>query len=51
MFDTIGGLPIHPLVVHAAVVLGPLAALLLLGYAFRPGWAHGRCCSRVVSRP
>ncbi|MEZ5191884.1 MAG: DUF2231 domain-containing protein [Nocardioides sp.] len=41
MFDTIGGLPIHPLVVHAAVVLGPLAALLLLGYAFRPGWRAG----------
>ncbi len=28
MFDEIDGLPLHPLVVHAAVVLIPLAALL-----------------------
>jgi uncharacterized membrane protein len=28
--DTIGGLPVHPLVVHAVVVLVPLAVLLLL---------------------
>ncbi|MDQ3094515.1 MAG: hypothetical protein M3Q82_00890 [Actinomycetota bacterium] len=28
MFDEIDGLPLHPLVVHAAVVLVPLAALL-----------------------
>ena len=26
MFDTISGLPVHPLVVHAVVVLGPLVA-------------------------
>jgi hypothetical protein len=38
MFDTIAGLPVHPLVVHAAVVLGPLAALLLLVYAFKARW-------------
>lgn len=30
LFDTVAGLPLHPLVVHAAVVLLPLAALLLL---------------------
>ena len=30
MPDTIGGLPVHPLVVHAVVVLVPLAALLLV---------------------
>jgi hypothetical protein len=30
LFDTVAGLPVHPLVVHAAVVLLPLAALLLL---------------------
>ncbi len=41
MFDTIGGLPVHALVVHAVVVLGPLAALLLVGYAARPGWRAG----------
>ena len=27
LFDSVGGLPVHPLVVHAAVVLLPLAAL------------------------
>jgi uncharacterized membrane protein len=41
MFDTIAGLPVHPLVVHAAVVLGPLAALLLLIYTFKPAWRVG----------
>lgn len=41
MFDTIGGLPVHALVVHAVVVLGPLAALLLVAYAARPGWRAG----------
>ncbi len=29
-FDTVAGLPLHPLVVHAAVVLLPLAALVLV---------------------
>jgi uncharacterized membrane protein len=33
----INGLPLHPLVVHAAVVLTPLAALLALGYVV-PKW-------------
>lgn len=41
MFDLIGGLPIHPLVVHAAVVLGPLTGLLLLIYVLRPAWRYG----------
>lgn len=30
VFDVIGGLPLHPLVVHATVVLVPLAALAVL---------------------
>lgn len=30
MLDVVGGLPIHPLVVHATVVLVPLAALSVL---------------------
>ena len=30
--------PVHPLVVHAVVVLGPLAALAGLLYAFVPRW-------------
>lgn len=33
MFDTILGLPLHPLVVHAVVVLAPLTALMLLLFA------------------
>ncbi|MEO5665701.1 MAG: DUF2231 domain-containing protein [Nocardioides sp.] len=34
----INGLPLHPLVVHAVVVLGPLAGLTGLAYAFVPRW-------------
>lgn len=30
MFDTIGGIPMHPLIVHGVVVLVPLTALLVL---------------------
>jgi hypothetical protein len=45
MFDEIFGLPAHPLIIHAAVVLTPLLAALSVAYAvlprFRPqlGWA------------
>ena len=34
----VNGLPLHPLVVHAVVVLGPLAALTGLAYALVPRW-------------
>jgi uncharacterized membrane protein len=34
----INGLPLHPLVVHAAVVFGPLAATAALVYVFAPRW-------------
>jgi uncharacterized membrane protein len=34
----LGGLPLHPLVIHAAVVFGPLAALCALGYALLDRW-------------
>ena len=34
----IAGLPLHPLVVHAAVVLIPLTALLTIGLAVLPRW-------------
>ncbi len=34
----INGLPLHVLVVHAAVVFGPLAALAALAYVALPGW-------------
>ena len=34
----IGGLPLHPLVVHAVVVFAPLAALVAMVYAAMPAW-------------
>lgn len=34
----INGIPLHPLVVHAVVVFGPLAALLGVVHAFVPRW-------------
>jgi hypothetical protein len=42
----INGLPLHPLVVHAAVVLGPLAALAALAYV---GWPRQRDLLRWVA--
>lgn len=41
LFDTVTGLPVHPLVVHAVVVLGPLAALLAVAYVVVPRWRVG----------
>jgi len=38
MFDTVNGLPLHPLVVHAVVVLVPLMALLTFLVALLPTW-------------
>lgn len=38
MFDLINGLPVHPLVVHAVVVLLPLACLGTIAIAVRPRW-------------
>lgn len=38
MFDLIDGLPVHPLVVHAVVVLLPLAVLGTIAIAVRPAW-------------
>src|SRR4051794_31596496 len=35
---TIGGLPLHPLVVHATVVFLPLTITLVLVFAVLPGW-------------
>jgi hypothetical protein len=40
MFDVINGLPLHPLVVHAVVVLLPLGILGTIAMAVRPGWRH-----------
>lgn len=38
MFDLINGIPVHPLVVHAVVVLLPLAMLGTIAIAVRPCW-------------
>ncbi len=38
MFDLFNGLPVHPLVVHAVVVLLPLAAVGTLAIAVKPAW-------------
>ena len=40
MFDTITGLPIHPLVVHAVIVLLPLACLGAIAIAVKPDWSR-----------
>ena len=47
MPDTVNGLPVHPLVVHAVVVLLPLAALGVIALAVRPSW-RGRFGLLVV---
>jgi uncharacterized membrane protein len=38
MVDTITGLPVHPLVVHAVIVLLPLTALGAILVAVKPAW-------------
>jgi uncharacterized membrane protein len=38
MFDLVDGLPVHPLVVHAVVVLLPLAVLGTIAIAAKPTW-------------
>jgi len=38
MFDLINGLPVHPLVVHAVVVLLPLAVVGTFAIVLRPDW-------------
>ncbi|MEV6602226.1 DUF2231 domain-containing protein [Actinoplanes sp. NPDC051346] len=38
MFDQINGLPVHALVIHAAVVFVPLLALAAVVYALVPRW-------------
>lgn len=39
MVDSVSGLPLHPLVVHAVVVLVPLAALGLIAISLVPRWS------------
>ncbi len=38
MVDVIFGLPVHTIVVHAVVILVPLAALATIAVAIRPAW-------------
>ena len=38
MFDLVLGLPVHALVLHATIVLGPLAGLCGISYALAPRW-------------
>jgi uncharacterized membrane protein YidH (DUF202 family) len=40
LLDTVAGLPMHPLIVHAAVVLVPLAAVGLILMAVRPAFSR-----------
>jgi uncharacterized membrane protein len=40
ILDSVAGLPLHPLVVHGAVVLVPLAALGLILMAVRPSFSR-----------
>jgi hypothetical protein len=54
MFDAINGLPLHPLVVHAIVVLLPLAILGTIALVVRPAWRHAYgpllvACSAVAT--
>ena len=39
IFESVAGLPLHPLIVHFAVVLVPLAALFLIVLVIVPRWA------------
>jgi hypothetical protein len=38
VFDAFAGLPLHPLAVHAVVVLLPITALAVIAVALRPSW-------------
>ncbi len=40
IFDTVAGLPLHPLIVHFVVVLLPLSALGLIAIIIVPAWAE-----------
>lgn len=40
LFDTVGGIPVHALVVHAVVVLVPLAAIGAVLMAVRPSFSR-----------
>lgn len=55
LFDTLGGLPVHPLVIHFVVVLVPLAAVGLIvavaNASFRKRFAVALVWLLAVSLP
>ena len=48
MFEEIAGLPLHPLLLHTAVVFIPLQVLFALAYAFVP-WARRNAAWAVAA--
>ena len=50
MFDTISGLPVHVLVVHAVVVLLPLMSIVTAAVAVRRSWRRYAPCGRARGR-
>lgn len=48
MFDTVLGLPAHPLIVHAAVVFTPLLVALVIAYSVVPPWRKWLAWAVVV---
>lgn len=40
MLQTFLGLPLHPLLVHLAVISVPVAAILVIIWAIRPSWSR-----------
>jgi hypothetical protein len=40
MFGSLGGIPLHPLVVHAVVIFVTLACVGVIALAIVPGWRH-----------
>lgn len=48
MLDTVAGLPVHVLVIHAVVVLTPIAALAAIAHAVVPRWRAALAWPTVV---
>jgi hypothetical protein len=49
MFDQVFGLPAHALIIHAAVAVTPLLAVLAIVYAVLPRWRHKIDWAAVLS--
>lgn len=48
MFDSVAGLPLHPLVVHLAVVALPLSAVALIAVVLRSAWRRNYALPAVA---